>query len=174
MANQFRRTLRPGVKRATDWSLAISSVAYAAVAGNSKVAVGIFSVAQLAAISPGTLIRSRGRFAIATDNPGVAEDQIGAVGFTFVNAIAGALGVTAIPGPGTDPLWDGWFFHQFFSQRNLVLSAIGVPNLTQGYDIDSKAMRKFDGDHNLAIMVENTGSTGFVASIQARFLIKNG
>ena len=55
-------------------------------------------------------------------------------------------------------------------------SAIGQQSVLFGdsLDIDSKAMRRIEGDEGLIIMVENTGGFGFNIALGARFLLKAG
>ena len=92
----------------------------------------------------------------------------------LINETARALGVTAIPGPGTDSLYDGWFVHQFVMQKLIRASGVGFTE-GQVYEIDSKAMRKFEGDEGLVFMVENNSPTdGFDIIVGLRILIKAG
>ena len=164
-----------GVKRATDWQLATLSSGYVTVAANSKVLIASIGSSALAGISPATIVRTRGMLSVASDQSAAPEAQIGGFGVGFVNEVARALGVTALPGPVNEALWDGWFVHQFFQQRFEELSQVGFD--TTGaiqYVIDSKAMRKFESDEGLVFMVENNATTGFQVALQLRLLVKAG
>ncbi len=177
---RFRRQNvgRAGPKRLTDWSLGVLSTGFVAIAAQTKVLLVSFSSAALAVDAPATIIHTRGIIAIASDQIVATEDQVGAFGIAFVNETARALGVTAIPGPGTDSLYDGWFVHQQFAQHFMFAAgterAFDARGATQ-YVIDSKAMRKFESDEGMVVMLENTDANdGFLASVSLRFLIKAG
>ena len=163
-------------RRQTDWALSVSTVALVNVPAASKVLASSFDASVLRDIAPATVIRTRGELLIITDNFGATEVQLGAFGIAFVNNVARTLGVTAIPGPGTDALFDGWFVHQFIQQKSVLLSGVGFESRSATrYVIDSKAMRKFDADLGLAIMIENQhASQGFDFALGLRFLIKAG
>ena len=161
-------------RRATDWSLGLIAAGKTSVAANSKVLVASLSEASLLPIAPATVVRTRGAVQISSDQSAADEDQIGSIGVAFVSEVARALGVTAIPGPSTETLWDGWFVHQFFQQRFLFASNTGEHLGLRQYEIDSKAMRKFEGAQGLVFMCENTGSFGFEIMWQMRFLVKAG
>jgi len=137
------RTFSRRVKRATDWQLGILAIGETSVPAAGKAVIASFSSATLAAIAPSTIIRTRGFFSIRSDQAAASELQIGAIGLGLVNEVARALGITALPGPLTDALWDGWFFHQFFSQSFIVADATGIADNAgagSGYTIDSKAV----------------------------------
>ncbi len=163
-------------KRLTDWAFVVSSSGVTNIPLGSKVLAASLSAAQLAGAAPGTVIRTRGVLHVTSDTTGAGEVQTGAMGIGFVSETARALGVTAISGPDTDALWDGWFVHQFIEQRTLFSSAVGI-DMAPGvqYIIDSKAMRKFDGSDGLVVMFENTSATfGYDVVLGLRFLVKAG
>ena len=56
----------------------------------------------------------------ATNETAASENQLGAFGIALVNDVAAALGVTGIPGPATDALWDGWFVSVKHTQIQLI------------------------------------------------------
>ncbi len=177
MANRRRGgNFSRGSPRLTDWALGTFPISSTAIPAATKVLAVSFGAAVLTTVGPGTIIRTRGTLWVGSDQTTATEDQAGALGIAFVNETARALGVTAIPGPATDALFDGWFVHQFIAQRVYNITNAGV-DMAAGhvYNIDSKAMRKFEGDEGLVIMLENTGSTdGFVAMLGLRFLVKAG
>ncbi len=176
MAHNRQRQFAQRSKRSTDWQIATFPVGETAVAASTKVLLILVPSTTLGTIAPATIVRTRGIFAIRSDAPGVTELQVGAFGIGLVNDVAGALGVTALPGPSTDALWGGWFVHQFITQANQVNTAIGADARgVYQYEIDSKAMRKFESDEALVIMVENTsGSFAFTITAGIRFLVKAG
>ena len=174
MPRRFTRG-RSGPKRLTEWSLGTFPVGVVLVGVNTKVLALSFSAADLSVQAPATIIRTRGVLWVRSDQDAAEELQLGAFGVGFVNETARALGVTAIPGPSTDALWDGWFVHQPIvqsSKRNVAGSG-GMSGIQ--YQIDSKAMRKFEGDEGLAIMVENTNNlNAFEIALFLRILVKAG
>ncbi len=174
---RFARTtavMRRPSKRHVGWDLAVVADGYVDVAAGAKAVLATVTVAGLVSVGPGTVVRSRGFISTRTDQNAASEDQIGAFGIGFVNSVAGTLGITALPGPVTEALWDGWFVHQFFADRFTRGDTTGFTSRTQTLEIDSKAMRKFDQDQNMVLMVENGGLNGLAINIQMRFLIKAG
>ncbi len=178
MARNFtnRNQIRRPSRRHVGWDLAVVSVGFNVVPANSKLVLATVTVAGLSAVGPGTIVRTRGYFAVQSDQEAADETQVGSIGFGLVNSVAGTLGVTGLPGPSSEALWDGWFVHQFFTTQYTFETGIGFQTGgIFGMDIDSKAMRKFDQDQNIVVMVENTHATqGLSISLQARFLIKAG
>ncbi len=176
MANRNRTTVhRVGSKRQTSWDICVVPTGFTALAAGTKAIAFAVTAAILEEKTPATVIRSHIMLAIQTDNVGASEEQIGAFGLGFVNVVAGALGVTGLPGPAADCGWGGWFAHQFFTQTFLFVSGVGVdPQRATQYNIDSKAMRKFEGDETLVAVVENFGTFGIEFAVSARLLLKAG
>ena len=113
-ARVIQRQFRSVSKRATDWAFSATSSAEINIPAASKVLLALFIPASFVGLTPSTIIRTRGRFDIGSDQEAASEVQIGAFGIGIVSETAGGVGVTAVPGPDNDPLWDGWFVHQFF------------------------------------------------------------
>ncbi len=119
-----------------------------------------------------TLIRTRGIISIKTDQAVTGEVQLGAFGLAIVEDRARAVGIAAVPIPGTNAADDAWFVHQFVVAKYDLVTAVGFdPNMVTQYVIDSKAMRKIT-DNAMVAVFENQGATGFDTSIQLRFLFK--
>jgi len=164
-------------RRQTDWAITVQTLAYVTIAAASKVLLTSFDAASLRGIAPATIIRTRGVLSIRPGAASTNQEQLGAFGVAFVNETAGALGVTAIPGPGTNGTFDGWFVHQYYAGNSFDVGGGGVeylPIAAFGFDIDSKAMRKFTEDVNLVVMAENLGSADHRLAIHLRFLVKAG
>jgi len=181
VARVLSRSFRPrGPRRQTDWALGLVSSAYVNIPAASKVLITRFTAAQMAAVAPGTIVRVRGMLSIKSDQVAAREEFQGAVGLGFVNETAGALGVTGIPGPcgggAGEVLYDGWLYHQFFQQMFELGTAVGFDSQgSTNYVIDSKAMRKFDGDVSLVFIAQNiNAANGFDLSAQFRILVKAG
>ncbi len=165
---------RGSVRRQTDWGISIKTSATVPIAAATKVLVISIPAVALGLVGPGTIVRTRGYVSVGTDQLGGSEDQIGAFGFAFVNEQARAAGAASIPGPFTNQNFEGWFVHGAFGQSYFVQTAVGFnANIAQRYEVDSKAMRKYDEDLGLVFMVENGHATnGFNILANFRFLIK--
>ena len=165
-------------KRLTEWFITVDSAGFINVAAASKLLYATVPGATLALIAPATIIRTRGILTVLSDQTAATETQMGGIGVGFVNEVAGTLGITALPGPTTDPNWEGWFVYQRFTQRMLVATAVGMASRGGSggsYEIDSKAMRKFDGDETMVFLAENRHATnGFEFNLVLRFLVKAG
>ncbi len=108
-----------------------------------------------------------------SDQSVATEEVFGAFGIGLVNVVAGALGITALPGPATHLLWPGWFVWQPFMQRLEFKSAVGIePGFFKEYVIDSKAMRKVKEDESLMGMLELKTPTGASFALTGRILVK--
>ncbi len=172
MARQIvRRSFRRSSKRQTEWSLAFQSLGITAVPAASKVLLSVINPNAPSGI--GTIVRSRGILSIRTDTPAANEHQTGAMGIAVVNSVAAALGVTGLPGPGTEIGFD-WFVYQSFAQMQITSTTLTTVVGFQ-YEIDSKAMRKFGIDERLVFMIENLSTTNaFDMLANIRFLVKSG
>jgi len=163
-------------RRATDWAIRLASTAEITIPASSKILLAATALGGLSEISPATLIRTRGIFSVASDQFTGTEIQSGSLGLALVSNAQGALGITALPSPETDALWDGWFWIQAFRQVMRFGSAIGFEgDWTHPYEIDSKAMRKIEDDQVLVLVGENNhASNGLNVQFNTRHLIKAG
>ncbi len=161
-------------KRQVEWQLTFGQTAVANVPASSKIILIVFPSTTIETIAPATVVRIRALVGIQSDQISATENYAGVLGFAFVNDVAGALGVTGLPGPSTDAGF-GWFVWQAMQGSFTFLDATGiVGNGRQTYEIDSKAMRKFGSDEALVMMVENTNAVGFDIQIEGRILVKSG
>jgi len=171
---QFRSNVVRRSKRQTDWMIAVRTTGPVAIASGAKVVIGQATPALLVGLTPSTIVRTRGILEFHTDNLAATESQSGCLGVGIVNEQAQTVGVTALPGPETDPLWEGWFVLQPFRSHTSINTAVGfdAPG-GRMLDVDSKAMRKLDSSDGLVIMVENnSGSFAFDIQLYLRFLLK--
>ena len=159
-----------------DWDLVFDTAGFINVPASSKALLIAFPASSIDAIAPATIVRTRMQLMVGSDQAAATEEQVGAFGIGFVNVVAGALGITALPGPITDGSWPGWFVWKSFVQELIFSSAIGInPNFGMTFDIDSKAMRKFSGDQSLVFVAENTHAThGIRVGFNGRMLVKAG
>ena len=173
MARRFtgnRSRSRSGQVRLTDWgNLAPATNTL----GTSGVAlIGSLSATALA-LRPFTVVRVHMGVQIRSDQNAAIEDQIAAVGWAVVSDQASAIGVTAVPTPVTDAASDLWLLHQWLMNSEVHDGGTGLgANIGRGYDIDSKAMRKVNGDQDLVVVLENAAFDGVTFFTAARFLVK--
>ena len=176
--SDFHRGSSRGSVRKTAWLGGATPVS-TAVAGSTKVLLQSLSSAVLvAALGPeSTIIRTRGRVMVFSDQAVADESQLGAIGMAVVSDQARSTGITAVPGPVTDSSWDGWFLWEPIIQRFLIGSGVGFEQLaaeaTIGFGLDSKAMRKVPDDSAIVIVVESAAaSAGFTITEYFRTLHK--
>ena len=168
-------SFRGGKKRLTEWGLCSVPTGFSTIGANTKVALVLFPAATLAPESPATIVRSRLHLSVRPVTGGGADvNMVGAFGCGFVNVVAGALGVTALPGPATDCSWGGWFVWQPIGSAFEFITGSGARLNSTEYVIDSKAMRKFEADMSLVWMIENSTSVAWDAMINGRMLVKAG
>ena len=167
MATRSRRGFTPRrTKRAAPaWGFLGSSVVNVPAA--SKVLLGSFILSNPPLGE--TVLRTRARIAVHSDQAAAVEQQLGAFGMIVVSDRAVAAGAASIPGPFTDGGDDGWFVHQAI----VGMQEIATIRSVHTYDIDSKAMRKVEDGGEIAIMVENaSASDAFLINWQVRLLAK--
>ena len=92
----------------------------------------------------------------------------GAIGIGKVTSSAFSIGVTAVPMPIDEVFWDGWLYHQFFS----IHSSLSNARTGISIDIDSKAMRKLQGEETIyaAIQVIEIGVATMNVHLDTRML----
>jgi len=168
MPTRSRRGFVPRRTKRAAPSWGMIQITQQTVAPSAKVLLGSFILSNPPLAE--TILRTRIRLAVSSDQVSSKEFMIGAFGMIVVTDTALAVGLSAIPGPADDGGDDGWFVHQPIVQDTLSNS--------QGehvYDIDSKAMRKIEDGFVIAIMVENSalaGVGGFTISTSVRLLAK--
>jgi len=147
--------------------------------GNALTSLGgtLFSSFNAAALAlrPFTVVRLHLDVFLRSDQTASTEDFFGAIGVAIVSDQAVAVGVSAVPTPITDTSSDLWFVHQMIAGG---IMAGGTPvegNIRSlRYEIDSKAMRKVNGDQDLVVVGEvDTGAgNGMFVAIGGRLLVK--
>ena len=163
---------RQALRRKTSWGLGPGGTGATQVTSSGALIVG----AGASATDDGlTLVRTRGSFDMQiADTAGISDAIIGAMGIGIVTAEAFAIGITAVPSPITDDVWDGWLFHQYFGYSpGLIISTTLV---SAGYRIpvDSKAMRKLDFGDTIFFGLETVETGTVVLNVMAnsRLLVK--
>ena len=115
MAHRMRRPQgRTPTRRGTNWSRVIST-SPDVVPASSKVLLTTFVLSN-----PGiteTIVRTIGRYFVASDQALALEEQLGAWGMVRVTEAAAAIGITAIPGSVTDKDDEGWMVWEGIAQN---------------------------------------------------------
>ena len=162
------RIVRPSSKRLTTW--AAINFQTSTHTGSGGTILGSLNAAALA-LRPFTVVRTYLSYQITSDQAAAAELQAGAIGMCVVSDQAAAIGATAVPTPVVDLGSDLWFLHQAFFGDAIRLTDITTPG--SRYEINSKAMRKVQGDQDVVIVVGLSGiGSGFVMLLAGRMLIK--
>ena len=142
-------------KRITNWGLGPQAIDVEFSATGSQ----IWSTGAVLTIEAAvTLVRLRGLcsfYQTVADAPGTGF--AGAVGIGLVTSQAFAVGVTAVPTPVTEVGWEGWLYHRFFDTRAItatIADGVNAVAVTNQFEIDSKAMRKWTDNFTLMGVVE--------------------
>ena len=182
----FGRTMARGPRRKTSWSVGpetnIDGMPQGTITASSAVLATSSTVALLDGI---TLVRLRGEFsAWLITAGGNSEGFSGAFGIGKATAQAIAAGVLSVPTPLTDEDEELWIYHRYFQLNTADAIAAATAAQLQAqvhpmisavrFEIDSKAMRKFDIGDGLyaAIEVSETGTCSMNWSMNCRTLFK--
>ena len=144
------------------------------VAANTAVIATSLGAAVLA-LRPFTIIRTRGVLHLRSDQRIASEDYSAIYGNCVVSDQAVAIGVTAVPTPVTENDSDLWYVNEPICGALSFGSDIGVmiDGTRMDRTFDSKAMRKVeDGQDSISVMETSGGSSGAVALVFRRILIK--
>ncbi len=165
--------IRAGVKRReTVWSGILETLTVLANAGDA-VLFGGFSAAALA-LRPFTIVRTRLLHYVSSDQSGVDESWMAAIGFAIVTDEALAVGATAVPTPLSSSDSDAFFVWNAITGRQEFVSAAGFNDTGRMVMVDSKAMRKVEDGFDIAISIQN-GSSPFLGTVTikvGRMLLK--
>ena len=168
------RGARRSPGRLTEWFAPDAQTSAFTLAAGASVLSFSLSATGLAK-RPFTITRTYVEFWVRSDQDAVDEFAPGAFGFSVVSTEATAIGVTAVPQPGSNAFSDKFFVHQFWMGNNdRGYSAATLPAATwHRYTVDSKAQRKLQDGEDLAIVVQNTSAAAAVFFLlQFRMLVK--
>ncbi len=102
---------------------------------------------------------------VVSDQTVATESYGGVIGIVIVTDVAAAVGVTAVPGPVTNPDADWLLYGAFFGRFLFSNSAIRGEQPGH-FHYDSKAMRKLNQDETVAFVVEpHAGSSGLIMDV---------
>ncbi len=126
------------------------------------------------ALRPFTVVRSHIELWLQSDQDTASENQIAGYGLAVVSEEAAAAGVTAIPTPILEMGSDLWFLHKLM-MLGLVAGATNVETAIRGkgWAVDSKAMRRVNGNQDVVFVGERAGAGSGVDLFDGgRILIK--
>ena len=165
-----RQSFQPRrAKRMTGWLSMERTETVTIGAASVGFMLGSFSAVQLTTVSPGTLVRIRGRLYAESDQTAASENAFGAFGIAVVTDAARAIGVTAVPTPWDDATEDVWLYHTFFDTKFNIVAENSV-GYVFNIDVDAKAMRKVNDAEAIIVMAELGGSGGASLNWNGRFL----
>jgi len=172
MAQRGRRIIRGGRQvRETIW-LSLPA-AFDTLATSGTAALSSSLNAGALALRPFTIVRTHINWVCLTDQSAASEFFVGNLGLAVVSDQAAAIGVTAVPTPATDLDSDLWFLHQSWMGEFAFGDATGFAQNDNNRNIDSKAMRKVNGDEDVVVVKEaGIGSSGVIVGTVGRMLVK--
>jgi len=169
MARRFERSSA----RRVDWGQG-PTASDVGMSGNAKV----LWTSNASTTVGQTVVRTRGQWHVyLTAATAIGDGYQGAMGLTMVSADAASAGAASVPGPYSDPIWNGWLWHSYFDVRVLsttLADGVNAMVASQRGEIDSKAMRKFEPGQTFIGVVEGVESGTAVLEFQAdtRVLLK--
>ncbi len=170
-AGRSGRVFRGGRSVRESLWLFVTETSTALAAANTAVLINSLNAAALA-LTPFTVVRTRGIWSVRSDQTAATEQQMVGLGSAVVSSQASAIGVTAVPTPMTDLGSDLWYMIELWASTFVVNSAIGT-EVYQSKAYDSRAMRKVEEGQDLVFVLENSSVTlGTTVLHVARSLIK--
>ena len=163
----FPQVRRSGSGVARTWDAGPGGVAVTAISATEDNILGA-GITPVAGAGELTILRTRGilDFFIRGGATADGDGFFGAVGICIVSATAFGVGITAVPLPVTDISYP-WMWHSFLSihQQETGSGIAGWQGSHQRIMIDSKAMRKFNGEQVAVAVMEVTEIGGATASV---------
>ncbi len=150
------------------WISSTPATGVTALAGSTNALVEVVTplVADL------TVLRIRGMFSWQNDQASASEVNVGAIGIIRVEEPAATVGISAIPVPGTDADSD-WIWHSYFADKYEFQTAAGFdPRKMNQIVVDSKAMRRINGEQRFVIVIENQAAQGIQFVWHMRMLVQ--
>ncbi len=175
MARKSGYVRRHGVmRRETLWFTGVAANTTLAASGAAAIVTSLNAAAL--ALRPFTIIRTRGRIGITSDQGAATEIQDAAYGLCVVSDEAVAVGVTAVPTPTASSGSDLWFTYMRLMGRLTVDTNVGsdAQGLADVQEVDSKAARKVEEGQDVVEVVESDAGISFGCIVRSfsRMLIK--
>jgi len=143
---------RRSPRRLNDWGLGPGGTVVTTLAASGAQLVGGGIISTVGGI---TIVRIRGLAEvclISSTSPG--DGFFGALGIGIASSAAFDAGIASLPTPITDAEYDGWLWFNFFSVHESSADEAGSGCSHYSAEIDTKAMRKIDGDIRIYAAVE--------------------
>jgi len=158
--------------RITDWGLGPGGTAVTIFTGSGSSFLGGGIISTVGGI---TVVRIRGLFDCQlVSSTSAGDGYFGAVGIGLVSDSAFQAGIGSVPTPITDQEWDGWLWYNFLSVHESSPDDAGSGASHYRAEIDTKAMRKIDGDVRIyaAMEVVEIGTAVVNCHLDSRTLFK--
>ena len=124
-----------------------------------------------------TILRTRGLLDVVLLGAATAngDGYVGAVGIGVFTDPAFTAGIVSMPTPITNVTWNGWLWHQFISVHDNDISGESSADKQRQYEVDSKAMRKFDSEMVIAAVIEvvEIGGAALTVFFDSRMLFQD-
>ncbi len=164
------RGRRQSLRRQTSWGPGPRGSVSQSVAGKI-----LFPIATVPTTEGLTVVRTRGELLLYLSGSDGATSGISlAFGMAIVSDEALGAGVGAVPGPFTDPNFEGWFVYWTGSLFGSAATGAAGANVVR-LPIDSKAMRKFFAGTSMVAVLESSAEAGVVVwegKLETRQLVK--
>ena len=169
MARRAARTqfVRPAAKTKM-WVGA--NVGRTVLIASSDQLIGV-SNAALLLLRPFTVLRTHQHLMYSSDQLAASEAPFGSYGITIVNQKATAIGITAVPAPGTE-IDENWFAYQTMALNFDFGDATGFGANGLSIMLDSKSMRKVGPQDDIAMVTSQVAAVGAAFVVQGRMLIQ--
>ena len=161
--------------RATSWEEGTGGVTPTNFSGSVSAFIG----AAAASLEDGiTVVRIRGYVrAILTAVAGANDGFAGAFAIGLATTAAVAAGIASLPTPITEQDYENWLYWRVFSLQSAtatIADGVNAVGVAFDYEIDSRAMRKFDQRMSLYAIMEVTENGTSVMDVwhDSRVLIK--
>jgi len=150
-----------GQRQPTNWARTVTA--------DTTIAGGVsFLLTTVVLSNPGineTIRRTRGRIFIRSNDIATNDSLLGVFAAAVVTDRAIGVGAGSLPRPSTDASDDGWFVWLPLAWHGSIAIA---GNGWQGFEFDSKAMRRVEEGYGIAFLVENVSAdpivvTGFIS-----------
>ena len=126
-----------------------------------------------------TIVRIRGSGILLLKTTAAGGDGFAVgLGIGLVENNAFAAGIASLPGPLGDTDWDGWMWHLVCHVQSVTATIADGVNAVGSicrYEVDTKAMRKFDGGAQTligVIEVTELGTASMENNVSTRILEK--
>ena len=165
--------VRRGPKRLVSW-VGSANQGYVACGAGAKIIHQSFPLDASVFAPDATIVRTRGMYSIRPQVYTAQVDIIGAFGMGIVSDESFAIGASAMPGPWSNPEWEGWFVWESFAFRYEESSGSLDNTFPASFQMpfDSKAMRKMGSGQTMVVIVQSQSAAN-TSSINFRQLYKS-